>query len=88
MEPKKGVPVQCSLLPAPSLSFGCTLGSKPEAENLTDLNTDEVTTEADDSDTDYMYTTVRHSLIVDPVPVYYATSYCNHVHMCDCCVAD
>ena len=49
---KKDISIQCSLLPAPPLSFDVTLNSRPEVD--TDLEIDEVTTELEDSDTDYM----------------------------------
>ena len=47
---KKDISVQCSLLPAPPLSFGRTFDSSPEVD--TDLETDEIMTEVEDSDTE------------------------------------
>ena len=52
--PKKDVSIQCSLLPAPPLSLIENHDFQPEVESLTDVETDEVTTEVDESDTDYM----------------------------------
>ena len=52
--PKKDVSTQCSLLPAPPLSLIGKHDFQPEVENLTDVETDEVSTEVDGSDTDYM----------------------------------
>ena len=49
---KKDTSIQCSLLPAPPLSLDGTLDSRPEVD--TDLEMDEVTTQLEDSDTDYM----------------------------------
>ncbi len=54
--PKRDVSVQCSLLPAPPLSYQRTgpVSSMSEVNSLTDLDTeDEVLTEVEDSDTDY-----------------------------------
>ena len=59
---KKDISIQCSLLLAPLLSFDGTLNSRPEVgteldsrpEVDTDLEMDEITTELEDSDTDYM----------------------------------
>ena len=45
---RKDISVQCSLLPAPPLSFGRTLDSRPEVD--TDSETDEIMTEIDESD--------------------------------------
>lgn len=56
--PTKDVSIQCSLLPAPSLSFDRTPNvSKPEQEVDAFSDADEVNitcTEGDDSDNDYM----------------------------------
>ena len=57
---KKDISIQCSLLPAPPLSFDGTLNSRPEVgtqlnsrpEVDTDLEMGEITTELQDSDSD------------------------------------
>ena len=49
---KKDISTQSSLLPAPLLSFDVTLNFNPEVD--TDLEMDEVTTELEDKDPDYM----------------------------------
>ena len=49
---KKDTSIQCSLLTAPPLLFDGTLNSRPEVD--TDLEMDEVTTQLEESDTDYM----------------------------------
>lgn len=54
MVPKKDVSIQCSLLSAPPLSLLGKHDCQPHMESLTDMEMDEVTTEVDDSDTDYM----------------------------------
>ena len=58
--PKKDVSIQCSLLPAPPLSLLGKRDCQPHVESLTDMDTDVVTTEVDDSDTDYMTDSISY----------------------------
>lgn len=54
MVPKKDVSIQCSLLFAPPLSLLGKRDCQSHMKSLTDMEMDEVTTEVDDSDADYM----------------------------------